>query len=132
MRYLQQGGDKCVAAGLLDNTLARVHQDQRDVGSRCPGHHIPRVLYVPGCVGDDKLPSRCRKIPVGDIYGNALLALGLQPIRQKGQVDLFLTLAITHRLHVAELVFKNRFAVIQKATDECALTIIHRSGRCKS
>ena len=51
MRDAQQRGDVGVAAGLLGDPLASVDEHDREVGGRCAGDHVARVLLVPGGVG---------------------------------------------------------------------------------
>ncbi len=43
-----------VALGLLQDALAGVEQDHRQVGRGGPGDHVARVLLVAGAVGDDE------------------------------------------------------------------------------
>ena len=62
------------------------HQGQ--VGGRGAGGHVPRVLHVPGAVGDDELAVGRRRVAVGDVDGDALLALGPQAVGDEGEVDL--------------------------------------------
>ena len=54
----QQRGDEGVALGLLEDALARVDEDHREVGRRRAGDHVARVLNVAGGVGDDELAPR--------------------------------------------------------------------------
>ena len=46
--HLEQRRDHRVAPGLLEASLARVEQDHREVRGRRTGHHVARVLHVPG------------------------------------------------------------------------------------
>jgi hypothetical protein len=43
---------------------------------------------VAGCVGDDERAARRGEEPVGDIDGDALLALGLEAVDQQREIDL--------------------------------------------
>ena len=58
VRHLQQRGEERVPAALLDQPLAGVDEDQREVGRRGPGDHVAGVLDVPGGVGDDEVAPR--------------------------------------------------------------------------
>jgi hypothetical protein len=78
VRDSEQRRDERVTPALLEHTLARIDEDEREVGGRCAGHHVARVLDVTRCVGDDELPLRRREVAVGDVDGDALLALGAQ------------------------------------------------------
>jgi hypothetical protein len=83
-----------VAPGLGQHALARVDQDDRQVGGRGGGDHVARVLLVARRVGDDVLAAAGAEVAIGDVDGDALLALGLQAVGQQRQVD---------RLHAAPL-----------------------------
>ncbi len=56
-----------------------------------PGHHVARVLDVAGRVGDDELPQWGGEVAVGDVDGDALLALGPQAVGEQGQVGVLVT-----------------------------------------
>ncbi len=51
--------------------------------SRGAGHHVAGVLLVPGRIGQDEAPARRLEEAVGDVDGDALLALGGQAIDQQ-------------------------------------------------
>ncbi|EXI85236.1 MAG: hypothetical protein AW12_02284 [Candidatus Accumulibacter sp. BA-94] len=55
VRNAEQVGDVGVAAGLRQDALARVDEDDRQVCGRCRSHHVARVLLVARRVGDDVL-----------------------------------------------------------------------------
>jgi hypothetical protein len=76
-----------VAAGLRQHALPRVDQDDGEVRGRGAGGHVPRVLLVTGRVGDDEAPCGCGEEAIGDVDGDALLALGLQAVDQQGEVQ---------------------------------------------
>ena len=46
-----------MAAGLLADAVARVDQDDREVGGGRAGDHVARVLLVARRVGDDELAA---------------------------------------------------------------------------
>ena len=86
VRDAQQRGDVGVAPGLLDDALARVDEDDRQVGGRGAGDHVARVLHVAGRVGDDELRRAGGEVAVGDVDRDPLLALGAQPVGEQRQV----------------------------------------------
>ena len=51
---------------------------------------LSSMLGVPGGVGDDELALRRGEVAVGHVDGDALLALGPQPVGEQGQVRLHL------------------------------------------
>ena len=75
-----------VPAGLLEHALAGVDQDDRQVGGGGAGDHVAGVLDVPGGVGDDELAPRRGEVAVGDVDGDALLALGAQAVGEQREV----------------------------------------------
>ena len=79
---------KACRRDLLQDALARVDQDDREVRGGCAGDHVARVLNVARRVGDDELAPRSREVAIGDVDRDALLALGAQAVGQQRQVDL--------------------------------------------
>ena len=75
-------------SGLGQDALAGVDQDDGQVGGRGAGRHVAGVLLVARGVGDDELPPLGGEEPVGDVDGDALLALGRRPSTQQGEVEL--------------------------------------------
>ena len=76
-----------MATGLCQHTLAGIQQDDGQVCRRGTGDHVARVLLVAGRVGNDELALFGREEAVGDIDGDALLALGRQAIDQQRKVQ---------------------------------------------
>jgi hypothetical protein len=118
-----------VPAALLGQPVPGVHQDDRQVGSRSPGDHIPRVLDVPGRVGDDEFPPRRREIAVSHVDGDSLLALGPQAIGQEGQVRVIFAALLARALDRRELVLEDRLRVVQQPADQGRLPVVDRAGR---
>jgi len=73
----EEGDDAGVAAGLREDALAGVDEEDGEVGGACAGRHVPGVLLVSGRVGDDEFAFVGAEVPVGDVDGDALLAFGL-------------------------------------------------------
>ena len=101
--------------GLRQYALARIGQDDGEVGIRSAGRHVARVLFMAGCIGDDKATLRGREKSVSHVYGDALLAFCLKPINQQCKVNI-----LTHRAVLAailrdggERIIHNQAAVIQ-------------------
>ena len=80
VRDPQQRGQEGVTPRLLDDPFPGVDEHEGEVGGRIPRHHVARVLDVAGGVGDDELPQRRGEIPVRDVDGDALFALGPQAV----------------------------------------------------
>jgi hypothetical protein len=73
---------------------------------------------------------RRRKEPVGDIDGDALLALGLQAIHQQRKIELFAgrTVAGGIALKRCQLILEDQLGVVEKAADQSRLAIINRAA----
>ena len=67
--------------------MARVDEQDREIGRRCPGRHVARVLLVARRVGEDELAPRRREVAIRDVDGDALFALGPQPVGEQGEID---------------------------------------------
>ena len=117
-----------VPAALLDEALARVDEDERQVGRRGTGDHVARVLDVPRGVGDDELPPRRREVAVGHVDGDALLALGAQAVGEQREVGVVVAALAAGPLDRVELVLEDRLAVVEEASDERALAVVHGPG----
>jgi hypothetical protein len=80
--------DHAVPARLGDNAFAGVDKDDRQFRDTRAGRHVPRILLVTGCIGENKLPPRRREIAVGDVNRDALFALRLESIEQQGKIEI--------------------------------------------
>ena len=78
----KQGGDKRVTASLGQHTTAGVDYQNGNLCRRGAGGHVAGVLLVSRCVCNDELALVGGEVTIGDIDGNALLALGLQAVNQ--------------------------------------------------
>ena len=128
VRHPQQRGEQGVAAGLFEHAFAGVDQEQRQAGGRGAGDHVARVLDVAGSVGDHELALRRREVAVGDVDRDPLLALGPQAVGQQRQVGLLVAALDRGLLDRAELVFEDRFGVVQEPPDQGRLAVVHRAG----
>ena len=115
-----------MAAGLGQDALARIDQDHGQIRRRGPGDHIAGILLVTGGVGDDELAPVGREEAIGDIDGDALLALGGQSIDQKGEIDLAAlgADALGVRLQSRHLIFEDHFGIIKQPPDQGGLAVI--------
>ena len=82
----EQACHEGVAARLLLDAVAGVHQEDGEVGVAGAGHHVAGVLHVPRSVGHDELAARGGEVAMGHVDGDALLALGAQAVGQEGEV----------------------------------------------
>jgi hypothetical protein len=126
----EQRDDVGVPARLHLHAARRVHQDHREVRSRGAGRHVARVLLVARAVGDDVLAPVGVEVPVGDVDRDALLALGLQPVHQQGEVHLVAGRAPLAAVggHGRQLVLEDLLRVVQQAPDQRALAVVHAAA----
>ena len=87
MRDAHQARQISVAARLHQHALARINEDDHQVGGAGSGHHVARVLLVAGCVADDEFALGRGEIAIRHVDGDALLALGLQAISEQRKID---------------------------------------------
>ena len=132
MGNAQQVRDQSMAARLNRQAFRRVDQHDGQIRRRCAGDHIARVLLVARRVGDDELAFRRGEIAIGDVNGDALLALGDQAIGQQGQIDRVRAPFLAGFFNRRELVFENGFRVVQQTADQRTLTIINAARRGKA
>jgi hypothetical protein len=72
-----------VAIGLAGEPIPGMYQDQRDLGVGGAGRHVTGALFVPWRIHDEEGTAWRGKIPIGDVDGDALLALGLKPVEEQ-------------------------------------------------
>jgi hypothetical protein len=113
-----------VPARLLEHPLAGVDEDQGEVGGRRPRHHVPRVLGVARGVGDDELPLGRGEVAVGDVDGDALLALGPQAVGEQRQVRVLVAPLARGALDGVELVLEDGLGVVEQPADQRRLAVV--------
>jgi hypothetical protein len=64
---------------------------------------------------------------VGDVDGDALLALGPQAVGEEGQVDVVVAPPAGVGLDRGELVLENRLGVVEQPSDQGALPVVDRA-----
>ena len=122
----QQRHDVAVPARLREQALARIDQHHGQVRGRCAGGHVARVLLVSRAVGDDELALLGAEETVGDIDGDALLALGREAIDQQREIDVPALRAVAPAVGFQrrELVVEQQLGVVQQAPDQRALAVV--------
>ena len=118
-----------VAPGLLSQPGGGVDDDEGQIcGGRSRGH-VARVLDVPGAIRNDELAAGCRRIAVGDVDGDALLALGSQAVGDEGQVHAIDPASPARRSNGFELVVEELLGIAQEAADERRFSVVDRPDR---
>jgi hypothetical protein len=75
-------------------------------------------------VGEDERAPRGGEVPIGDIDGDALLALGAQAVGERGQVGRSVP-ALRHR---GQLIGQQQLGVEQQPADQRRFVIVNRPG----
>ena len=122
-----QRGDEAVAAGLRQQALGGIDQDDGEIGGGGAGGHVAGILFVAGRIGDNEAAARGGEEAPGDIDGDALLAFGLQPVEQQRIINLaaggaMLAAVIRQR---AQRVVHDGLAVVQQAADQRGLAVVY-------
>ena len=124
----EQRGEVGVAAGLFDDAVAGVDQEQGEVGGGCAGDHVAGVLHVAGGVGEDEFAPGGLEVAVGDIDGDALLALGAEAVGKQGEVDVVHAARAARALDRFHLVDECLAGVEEQAADQGALAVVDGAG----
>jgi len=79
-----------------------------------------------GRIGDDELALGAGEEAVGDVDGDALLALGGKAVDEEGEVDRFALRAVALAIAFErfELVVENLARVVEQAADEGRLAVV--------
>jgi hypothetical protein len=91
------------------------------------GDHVAGVLLVARRVGDDELALVRGEVAVGHVDGDALLALGSQPVQQQGKVDPLVAPLLTGLLDGGVLVLEDAVGLVEQAPDEGGFAVVHAS-----
>jgi hypothetical protein len=126
----EQRHDGGVAARLRQEPLAGVDQQDGEVGVGRPGGHVARELFVAGRVGHHEGALGGRKVPVGDVDGDALFALGFEAVDEEREVDVVAHRAVLLRvaLQRGQLVVEDRLLFEQEAADQGRLAVVDRAA----
>jgi hypothetical protein len=122
----QQVDEVAVPAGLGQHAAPRVDQHHGGVGRRGAGDHVAGVLLMAGRIGDDELAVVGGEEAIGDIDGDALLALGGQAVDQQREVDRSALGAdlLAVGLQSRKLVFEDHLAVVEQPADQGRLAVV--------
>ena len=120
----KQRQDAGMAAGLGQNAAAGVDQQHGEIAIGRAGRHVARVLDVARRVGDDEFPPRRREIAIGDVDGDLLLALGLQPVDQQREIERRRLARAGPLRRALHLILVDQLGVVKQAADQRALAVI--------
>ncbi|MNY25343.1 hypothetical protein D3C86_1591190 [compost metagenome] len=130
MANAKQGDDAAVPRRLGRDTLDRIDQHDGRIASRGAGGHVARILLVSRRVGHDEAATRRRHIAIGHVNGDALLALGLQPVQQQGVVQVRPVRAETARVAFQrrQLILRHLARLEQQPPNQGRLAVIDRAA----
>src|SRR5580704_1754344 len=80
--------------------------------------HVAGVLFVPWSIRDDEFSPGGREITVGYVDGDALFAFRAQAVRQQRKVDWSSRTVDAALPHRGQLVFVDRFRVMEQPPDQ--------------
>ena len=123
--YAHERADAGVAPGLHEHTLGGVDEDDGELGKARPHGHVARVLLVAGTVrGDEGALVGC-EVAVGDIDGDALLALGCQAVEQQGVVYLSAAAAcLGLQQQGVALVCEQQLGIVEQVAQQSRLAVV--------
>ncbi len=124
--HAKQGSDAGMPARLDQYAFARVHQHDGERRGGGPGRHVARVLLVPGRIRDDEFAARCREVAVGDVDGDALLALRAQAVGEQREIE-HAGRGRSLAFDRANLVVVYRLRVVQQPADEGRFAVVDRA-----
>jgi hypothetical protein len=113
-----------VPARLLAHAFIRRDEQHRRIRAGRAGDHVFQKLLVPRRINDDVRPLGRLELNLRGINGDILLLLLEQRIEQKGVFKLHPLLA-AGLLDLLHLSFRQRFCVVENATDEGGFPVIH-------
>ena len=122
----EQRDDRRVPPRLCEQPLGGIDEEDCKIGGRSAGRHVARVLNMARRVGDDEAAVRRGEEAVGDVDGDALLALRLEPVDEKREVDRLAGRAVLQRVRfeVGELVLHQEMGIVEEPADQRRLAVV--------
>ncbi len=115
-----------MAPRLRQYALPRIDENDRDIGGRGARRHVAGILLVAGRVGDDERTPVGLEIAIGDIDGDALFALGGEPIHQQREIEIGALRAEFFRIAVErlQLIVGDHAGIVKQAPDQSRFAVI--------
>ena len=125
-----QRHDRGMAAGLGQEALARIDEQDREIGAGRAGCHVAGILLMAGRVGDDEGTFRGRNIAIGDIDRDPLFALGLEPVHEQCEVDIAAVGAMPPRIALErfKLIVEDKALLVEQAADQRRFAVVDRAA----
>ena len=119
----EQRQQPAVPPRLGQQALARIDQHDGQVRGRGGGDHVARVLLVARGVGQDEAALADVEEAIGDVDGDALLALGGQAVHEKGHIRGTVEIG-----QGRDLVGRDGSGVEKQAADQGRLAVVDRTA----
>jgi len=117
-----------VPAGLGEQPGADVDEQDRRVRGRRAGHGVAGVLHVARGVDEDDAAPRGGEVAVRHIDGDALLALGPQPVGEQREVDPVASPVEAGTGQRLDRVGQHGLGVVEEPADQRALPVVDGAG----
>jgi len=87
-------------------------------------------LFVPRRVGDDELSAFAREEAIGDVDGDALLALGRQAVDEQSEIDLLALrpVALAVALERRQLVVEDLLGLVEQPPDQGRFAVVNAAA----
>src|ERR1051325_8512523 len=117
-----------VPAGLRQQALASIDENDGGIRRGRPGYHVAGVLLVARRIGNDEFAPGCGEIAVRNINGDALLAFSPQAVSQERKINRPIGAIDSALLNGEQLVFIDGLSVIEQAPDQGRFAVVHAPG----
>ena len=120
-----EGADAGMAAGLDQDALGGVDEDDGQVGKGSADGHVARIFFMARRVGDDEAAVVRAEITVSYVDGDALFPFCHEAVQEQRVVDGPAAAAdLAFQFQSLLLVGVEQFGVIEQMTDECRFAVI--------
>ena len=114
-----------MAAGLDQDALGGVDEDDGQVGKGSADGHVARIFFMARRVGDDEAAVVRAEITVSYVDGDALFPFHHEAVQEQRVVDGPAAAAdLAFQFQGLLLVGVEQFGVIEQMTDECRFAVI--------
>ena len=116
--------------GLRQHALARIDQDDGELAVEAPVAMLRVYCSWPGVSATMNVRLRGGEEAVGDVDGDALLALGLEPVDQEGEVDVLAGRAVLRGILCQRGSWSSNmsFGIVEQPADQRRLAVIDRAA----
>jgi len=128
MRNPQQRRNIRVPARLRQHAIARVDQDDRQVGRGSSGCMLRVYCSWPGVSAMMNLRRAVEKIAVGDVDGDSLFPLRAQAIGNQGKIEAAGSLVARRLADRSHLVFVDAFGIVKQPPDQGRFAVVYAAG----